>query len=213
MKTVILSLLTFTATTLFSTEWLYYKHYPWVYDHSTQNWLYLRGSSDGKIYSFNATSNAWSEFQANQTSSQSQTDAIEQLINGPILNSDAEVVDKQILAGKKLGFYFGAQWCFYCKGFTPDLVNFRNTNKENFEIIFVSSDYNSNSQFTYMKEYNMDFYTMELNSDAANALSQKYEISGIPALIIVSNSGELITKDGRVDVTYFPNEAMDKWDQ
>ena len=59
----------------------------------------------------------------------------------------------------------------------------------------------------------MDFYTMELNSDAANALSQKYEISGIPALIIVSNSGELITKDGRVDVTYFPNEAMDKWDQ
>ena len=213
MKTVILSLLTFTATTLFSTEWLYYKHYPWVYDHSTQNWLYLRGSSDGKIYSFNATSNAWSEFQANQTSSQSQTDAIEQLINGPILNSDAEVVDKQILSGKNWDSILVPSGVFIVRVFTPDLVNFRNTNKENFEIIFVSSDYNSNSQYAYMKEYNMDFYTMELNSDAANALSQKYEISGIPALIIVSNSGELITKDGRVDVTYFPNEAMDKWDQ
>ena len=49
-------------------------------------------------YLFNATSKK-SEFQANQTSSQSQTDAIEQLM-GPHFKSDAEVVDKQILSEK-----------------------------------------------------------------------------------------------------------------
>ena len=31
-------------------EWLYYKHYPWVYDNATEGWLYLRGAGDGKVY-------------------------------------------------------------------------------------------------------------------------------------------------------------------
>ena len=46
---------------------MYYKEYPWVYDNVSKDWLYLRGSSDGKIYAYRASSKAWEEFDANQT--------------------------------------------------------------------------------------------------------------------------------------------------
>ena len=43
-------------------EWLYYKHYPWVYDAKTQDWLYLRGTAEGEIYSYRSSTNAWEVF-------------------------------------------------------------------------------------------------------------------------------------------------------
>ena len=45
-----------------ASEWLYYKYYPWVYDNKSKDWLYLRGSDDGKIYAYRASSKAWEEF-------------------------------------------------------------------------------------------------------------------------------------------------------
>ena len=43
-------------------EWLYYKHYPWVYDNATEDWLYLRGAGDGKVYAYKASTKEWAEF-------------------------------------------------------------------------------------------------------------------------------------------------------
>ena len=56
------SLLILTFSSFGNSEWLYYKHYPWVWDNMTQDWLYLRGSSDGKIYSYRASTQEWEEF-------------------------------------------------------------------------------------------------------------------------------------------------------
>jgi len=53
--------LTLSATTI-KTEWLYYKNYPWVYDYLSSDWLYLQGSSDGKIYVFRNSNKQWEEF-------------------------------------------------------------------------------------------------------------------------------------------------------
>ena len=44
-------------------EWLYYKEYPWVYDHKTKDWLYLRGSSDGEIFAYRNSTKAWELFE------------------------------------------------------------------------------------------------------------------------------------------------------
>ena len=43
-------------------EWLWYQQYPWVYDNASKDWLFLRGSSDGKIYSYRASIKQWEEF-------------------------------------------------------------------------------------------------------------------------------------------------------
>jgi len=56
------SLLILTFTSRGNGEWLYYKHYPWVWDNMSQDWLYLSGSSDGKIYSYRASTQEWEEF-------------------------------------------------------------------------------------------------------------------------------------------------------
>ena len=45
------TLLVFASIQLFaSNEWLYYKHFPWVYDHKSKEWMYFSGSADGGIY-------------------------------------------------------------------------------------------------------------------------------------------------------------------
>jgi len=57
------TLLVISCIPLFgANEWLYYKHFPWVYDHQSKEWIYLSGSADGKIYVYRASTNEWAEF-------------------------------------------------------------------------------------------------------------------------------------------------------
>ena len=48
-----------------ASEWLYYKQYPWVYDAKTEDWLYLQGGTDRKIYAYRASTKVWEEFSVN----------------------------------------------------------------------------------------------------------------------------------------------------
>ena len=45
-------------------EWLYYKHFAWVYDFASKDWFYLSGTDGGKIYAYKASSKTWIEFSA-----------------------------------------------------------------------------------------------------------------------------------------------------
>ncbi|HAE10031.1 MAG TPA: hypothetical protein DCG39_00165 [Opitutae bacterium] len=128
-----------------------------------------------------------------------------------ILDSAGNKVPRDELAGKMVGFYFSAHWCPPCRGFTPNLVKFRDSNNEDFEVVFVSSDKSPEAQMGYMKETGMKWYTLPHRSSDANALSQKFGIRGIPALIIVSPDGKTITKEGRRDVSSNPGGAIETW--
>ena len=128
-----------------------------------------------------------------------------------ILDSAGNKVSRDELAGKMVGFYFSAHWCPPCRGFTPNLVKFRDSNNEEFEVVFVSSDKSPEAQMGYMKETGMKWYTLPHRSSDANALSQKFGIRGIPALIIVSPDGKTITKEGRRDVSSNPGGAIENW--
>ena len=136
-----------------------------------------------------------------------------ELLPSRILNSKGKSVSSSELAGKVVGFYFSAHWCPPCRAFTPSLVDFRDKNNQDFEVVFVSSDRNPDAQMNYIEETNMKWYTLEHRSQEANKLSQKFGISGIPALIIVSPDGEIITKNGRGEVSSNPSQAIKKWKQ
>ena len=136
---------------------------------------------------------------------------IKELIPGPLLNSYGKEVDKKVLAGKTIGIYFSAHWCPPCRGFTPKLVKFRDSNKKDFEVVFVSSDKDQKAQLDYMKGSDMKWYTLPHRSDTANALKKKYQVRGIPSLVIVSPNGKTITKDGRSQVTSNPKGAIKSW--
>lgn len=128
-----------------------------------------------------------------------------------LLDSTGKKISRNELAGKTVGFYFSAHWCPPCRAFTPNLVKFRDSNKDDFEVVFVSSDKSAEAQMGYMKETNMKWYTLPHRSIEANALKQKFAIRGIPALIIVSPDGETVTKDGRGDVNSNPGGAIKAW--
>jgi len=55
----IIGLLGFSLSATAASEWLYYKEYPWVYDHVSKDWLYLRGATDGNIYAYRNSTKAW----------------------------------------------------------------------------------------------------------------------------------------------------------
>ena len=128
-----------------------------------------------------------------------------------LLDSHGKEVSRNKLAGKTVGFYFSAHWCPPCRTFTPNLVKFRDDNKDDFEIVFVSSDRSPQAQMDYMEETNMKWLTLPHRGKAANSLAGKYGVRGIPALIIVSPDGETITKNGRGDVSGNPKGALAQW--
>lgn len=154
-----------------------------------------------------------SSFHSKSTSKQNPklASGMAELIPSKLLNSKGEKVANNVLAGKMVGFYFSAHWCPPCRGFTPSLVQFRDKNKNDFEVVFVSSDKSPEAQMKYMKETKMNWFTLPHRSKEGSKLSQKYGVRGIPALIIVSPDGETISTNGRNEVSSNPGGAIKIW--
>ena len=102
-----------------------------------------------------------------------------------VVSADSVLEDKKIIA-----FYFSAHWCPPCRLFTPVLAEFYSdlvtTGGEPFEIVFVSSDKTPEDMMTYMKESHGEWLAVQHATNLAGQLKKKYEISGIPSLIVVT---------------------------
>ncbi|MBT4223734.1 MAG: redoxin family protein [Opitutae bacterium] len=126
--------------------------------------------------------------------------------NGNEVNRDT------VLGNKIVGIYFSASWCGPCRTFSPKLVDFRNKNSNEFEVVYASADNSKSAQLSYMKDKKMDFPSVECKTNAAQSLYNKFGISGIPSLVIISPSdGSTISTNGRSEVTDNPNGCLAKW--
>ncbi|GMS84680.1 hypothetical protein PENTCL1PPCAC_6855, partial [Pristionchus entomophagus] len=123
--------------------------------------------------------------------------------------------DASVLEGKTVGIYFSAHWCPPCRNFTPLLKDFHAELVDEdaaFEIVFVSFDRNETDLKKYLEEAHGNWYYLGLEDELIKSLSAKYEVSGIPALIIIKPNGDLITKNGRSDVQGKPPaQALKAW--
>ena len=137
---------------------------------------------------------------------------ISDLFPEQLLVRDGSTVSRDTaLAGKIIGIYFGAKWCPPCQTFTPGLVNFRNANSEEFEVVFASADYSKSDQLVYMNNKLMEFPSTECKTPGSESLYSKYGVTGIPSLIIVSPDGSVISTNGRHEVTNNPDGALAEW--
>lgn len=127
-------------------------------------------------------------------------------------NNKGKSAKLDVLKDKIVGIYFSASWCPPCKQFTPKLVAFRNKNKDKFEVVLIGNDRTEKDHLAYLKDEKMQWYTVEFNGKASEALSKKYEVRGIPTLVILDQKGNIITKNGRGDVTENPDGAIKKWE-
>ena len=133
--------------------------------------------------------------------------SLEELIGTELVDAKGNKVETSSLAGKVIGLYFSASWCGPCKMFTPELVKLRDRNDDKFEVVFVSSDRSAEDQEEYMKDYDMEWPAIPYDSPLRGELGAKYEIRGIPSLVIVDDQGNLITKDGRSEMSGSDSDA------
>ncbi|WP_372845294.1 thioredoxin-like domain-containing protein [Pontiella sp.] len=141
-------------------------------------------------------------------------DIMYELFGDELRDADKEKVSTDALAGKTIGIYFSAHWCPPCRAFTPELVKFHNKLTQDgkpFEIVFVSSDREKAAMYEYMEEMEMPWLALPFGDDHKGNLAKKYNVSGIPKLVIIDEDGKLITENGRGDVTQKGADAFDDW--
>jgi len=141
-------------------------------------------------------------------------EAIHELFGNKLKRANKKTASVDELTGKKIGVYFSAHWCPPCRAFTPKLVDFYNVLKKeekSFEIVFVSLDRNRKAMYHYMKDTDMPWLALPHGDKRQKKLSSKYNVRGIPKLVILNKGGELITEDGRGDVTAHGVAAYNKW--
>ena len=94
--------------------------------------------------------------------------------------------------------YFSAHWCPPCRGFTPILKDFyEEVEAQGVEIIFVSSDRDSEAMISYMKESHGDWYALEHESKVGKKLRKKFKVDGIPTLAALKSDGTVIDRNAR----------------
>lgn len=133
--------------------------------------------------------------------------SLEELLGPDLVDAKGDKVELSSLEGKVIGLYFSAEWCPPCRSFTPSLVKLRDRKDDQFEVVFVSSDRSPEDQSKYMKGYNMKWPALPHDSDKRRALSDKYGVSGIPALVVIDSDGNLISKNGRSEMGRSDTEA------
>ena len=136
---------------------------------------------------------------------------LEELVGTELMDVNGNKVDVKSLQGKIIGLYFSAHWCRPCRDFTPKLVEFRNANTKDFEVIFVSSDRSAADQQKYMQESGMNWPAVPYQSEWKAILKERFSIRGIPALIIVDGKGNLISAQGRSEVDANSTTTLAKW--
>jgi nucleoredoxin len=114
-----------------------------------------------------------------------------------------EVNTNAALRGKEVGIYFSAHWCPPCRSFTPVFSKWYQEKKkkgEHFEVVFVSSDRDDAEFKSYYNE--MPWLALPFDRrDRKNNVASKFNVSGIPKLVILNPDGTIKTEDGRSVVT------------
>jgi nucleoredoxin len=130
-----------------------------------------------------------------------------------LLTASGEVSTTDALSGKgAVALYFSAHWCPPCRGFTPQLAGWYSSDlkAKGLEVVFVSSDRDDGAFQEYFKE--MPWLALPYSDRAKkDALSKKFKVNGIPALIILDADGKVITKDGRQAVSEDPTGEEFPW--
>jgi len=103
-----------------------------------------------------------------------------------------------IVTGKKFVLvYFSAHWCPPCRRFTPMLAEtYKKYGNGDIEVVFVSGDRDQGSFDEYFAE--MPWTAVPFTDrEQEQKLSKKFNIQGIPTLIVLNGEGQLVTEDGR----------------
>jgi len=128
-----------------------------------------------------------------------------------LVNADQQEFPMAEIEGKIIGLYFSASWCRGCAAFSRILVPFHEKHKDSFEVILVGFDNNSADMHAYMKDYGMSWAAIPYESSARLAMKEKFNVTEIPQMFILTSSGRVLTLDGYKQVQVMGDEALEHW--
>ncbi|CAE7434420.1 NXN [Symbiodinium sp. CCMP2456] len=137
---------------------------------------------------------------------------VELLGSSLLANGCAKDTSEALKNAKAVALYFSAHWCPPCRGFTPKLAEWykKDLQAKGLEVVFVSAD-RSEEEF---KEYFAEMPWLALDfsqKDVSQKLNKKFKVNGIPMLVVVDPSGQLITADGRQAIAMDPEGKNFPW--
>ena len=130
---------------------------------------------------------------------------------GKFVSNNGEV-SNDLSAVKIVGVYFSAHWCPPCRNFTPVLAEFYNkvnASEKVFEVVFVTSDNDEKSFKDYLST--MPWVALPFDSELKDELSNKFNVSGIPRLVILNSEGVIVDDNGRSAVVSNGEKAFANW--
>eukprot|EP00760_Papus_ankaliazontas_P039037 PhM_4_TR9471/c2_g1_i5/m.2199/K17609/NXN; nucleoredoxin len=123
-----------------------------------------------------------------------------------LINKSLETVDvASAIDGKTVMLYLSASWCPPCRGFSPKLKTYYEALKSkhsDVEVVLASLDGEQDDFTDYFGK--MPWLAIPFNpetKDEANAhLMENFSLATIPALVILSPDGTVVTTAGRTVV-------------
>jgi len=119
--------------------------------------------------------------------------------------------DASLESKKLIGLYFSAHWCGPCRKFTPALVDYYNRvapQHPEFEVIFVSSDKSQPAMEAYMREANMPWPAIDFQKIAGKAEVNKYAGRGIPCLVVIDETGKVVSNSYQGSTYVGPQKVL-----
>jgi len=120
--------------------------------------------------------------------------------------------DDEALENKKLYlFFFSANWSPQGRKFTPQLVEYYNRvapQHPEFEVIFFSADRSPFGMETYMGQANMPWPAVDYEKLGSKAAIQNNFVRGIPCLILVDGSGQVLSNSYGTEKNLGPETVL-----
>ena len=133
-----------------------------------------------------------------------------------LIRRDGSLAPADALEGKVTLLYFSASWCPPCHRFTPVLAEFYSDVAEsggNIEVVYVPGDRSEADMMKYFQDLHGNWLALELSSEAAfiRSLSEKFSVSGIPAVVVIQSDGTVIDANARGQIQSRGPAAFAAW--
>jgi thiol-disulfide isomerase/thioredoxin len=137
--------------------------------------------------------------------------SVEDLLGSDLVNAKGDPIKTSSLKGKIIGLFFAEASNPSCKDFIPKLVAARDENRASFEVVYISSDENEESQLCFMKTSRMKWPATPFDPDKAKTLAKYFGVDRIPTLVILDGKGNHLTNLGRTAIANDPRKAIQEW--
>ena len=111
-----------------------------------------------------------------------------------VLSDGTKVPTSSLTTKPNVLLYFTAKWCGPCRRFTPQLVKFAkdHADREEFEIVMVSSDRSKDQMMAYLKDYGISFPAVPFERRDTSGIKRRWGARGIPNLVWLGPDDEVI---------------------